>query len=315
MALGPRRRGREPPTVCNTSDTHCDFTAPAGTRRVYLSAYNAAGESAATEVVLLERKGEGLKEHLSWAERVPLVGVWVAFLTWLRPQGRVSTHGVPKEAPHEALRQRAGARGALSCREQGWAAPLCPQPRGCPHAGQPLAGLRAVPAGERSLWVHWEAPGAPVAAYVLEWQRVASEPGRCSACWQMERDGAATSALIQGKQGVLGRFQGGPSQLCRVLCPRVSPGAPSSKSCPEPTPHAPSLLSIGSPGAGTTGGDSASRTPSPQHPSALRCRRHRALPALQHLGVPPLQGCRRDARPHSSLLQAEGCVCCQHLPS
>ncbi|XP_032058098.1 granulocyte colony-stimulating factor receptor [Aythya fuligula] len=120
VALGPRRRGREPPTVCNTSDTHCDFTAPAGTRRVYLSAYNAAGESAATEVVLLERKG------------------------------------------------------------------------------QPLAGLRAEPAGERSLWVHWEAPRAPVAAYVLEWQRVASEPGRCSACWQMQRDGAATSALIQG---------------------------------------------------------------------------------------------------------------------
>ncbi|KAM9175805.1 granulocyte colony-stimulating factor receptor isoform 1-T1 [Mergus octosetaceus] len=120
VALGPRRRGREPPTVCNTSDTHCDFTAPAGTRRVYLSAYNAAGESAATEVVLLERKG------------------------------------------------------------------------------QPLAGLRAVPAGERSLWVQWEAPWAPVAAYVLEWQRVASEPGRCSACWQMERDGAITTALIQG---------------------------------------------------------------------------------------------------------------------
>uniref|UniRef100_A0A493TXK4 Colony stimulating factor 3 receptor n=1 Tax=Anas platyrhynchos platyrhynchos TaxID=8840 RepID=A0A493TXK4_ANAPP len=197
VALGPRRRGREPPTVCNTSDTHCDFTAPAGTRRVYLSAYNAAGESTATEVLLLERKGEGLKEHLSWAERFPLVGVWVAFLTWLQPPGRVSTRGAPKGAPHEAPWQRAGARGALGCREQGWAAPLCPQPRGCPHAGQPLAGLRAVPAGERSLWVHWEAPRAPVAAYVLEWQRVASEPGHCSACWQMERNGAATSALIQ----------------------------------------------------------------------------------------------------------------------
>lgn len=71
--------------------------------------------------------------------------------------------------------------------------------------------------------MHWEAPRAPVAAYVLEWQRVASEPSHCSACWQMERDGAATSALIQGKQGVSGRFQGGPNQLCRVLCPRVSP--------------------------------------------------------------------------------------------
>ncbi|KAM6313912.1 granulocyte colony-stimulating factor receptor [Podargus strigoides] len=119
VTLSPRRRGRDPPTICNTTYTQCSFSAPAGTRRVYLSAYNAAGESAATEVVLLERKG------------------------------------------------------------------------------QPLAGLRAVPEGEHSLWVHWEAPPAPVAAYVLEWQRVSSEPGHCSACWQMERDGAVTKALIQ----------------------------------------------------------------------------------------------------------------------
>nr|XP_014126302.2 granulocyte colony-stimulating factor receptor [Zonotrichia albicollis] len=61
----------------------------------------------------------------------------------------------------------------------------------------PLSGLRAVPGDERSLWVHWEAPLAPVTAYVLEWQRVAAEPGHCSGCWQMERDGAATTALIQ----------------------------------------------------------------------------------------------------------------------
>ncbi|KAF1567482.1 Granulocyte colony-stimulating factor receptor, partial [Eudyptes schlegeli] len=119
VTLSPRRRGRDPRTICNTTHTQCNFSAPAGTRRVYLSAYNAAGESAATEVVLLERKG------------------------------------------------------------------------------QPLAGLRAVPGGERSLWVCWEAPPAPAAAYVLEWQRVSSEPGRCSACWQMERDGAATAALIR----------------------------------------------------------------------------------------------------------------------
>ncbi|XP_027742498.1 granulocyte colony-stimulating factor receptor [Empidonax traillii] len=119
VTLSPRRRGREPPTVCNTTHTHCNFSAPAGTRRVYLSAYNAAGESAATEVVLLERKGE------------------------------------------------------------------------------PLAGLWAGPGGNSSLRVHWEAPPAPVVAYVLEWQRVTSEPGHCSACWQMERDRAATRALIQ----------------------------------------------------------------------------------------------------------------------
>ncbi|NWV03416.1 CSF3R factor, partial [Ptilonorhynchus violaceus] len=119
VTLSSRRRGRDPTTICNTTHTQCNFSVPAGTRRVYLSAYNAAGESAATEVILLERKG------------------------------------------------------------------------------QPLAGLRAVPGGERSLWVHWEAPPAPVAAYVLEWQRVTAEPGHCSACWQMERNGAATTALIQ----------------------------------------------------------------------------------------------------------------------
>ncbi|XP_064327618.1 granulocyte colony-stimulating factor receptor [Phalacrocorax carbo] len=119
ITLSPRRRGRDPPTVCNTTHTQCNFSAPAGTRRVHLSAYNAAGESAATDVVLLERKG------------------------------------------------------------------------------QPLAGLEAVPGGEHSLWVRWEAPLAPVAAYILEWQRVSSEPSRCSACWQMERDAAATTALIQ----------------------------------------------------------------------------------------------------------------------
>ncbi|NXM43056.1 CSF3R factor, partial [Gymnorhina tibicen] len=119
VTLSPQRRGRDPPTICNTTHTQCNFSVPARTRRVYLSAYNAAGESAPTEVVLLERRG------------------------------------------------------------------------------QPLAGLRAVPGGERSLWVHWEAPLAPVIAYVLEWQRVTAEPGHCSTCWQMERDGAATTALIQ----------------------------------------------------------------------------------------------------------------------
>ncbi|KAM6399759.1 granulocyte colony-stimulating factor receptor [Rhynochetos jubatus] len=122
VTLSPRRRGRDPPTVCNTTHTQCNFSAPVGTRRVYLSAYNAAGESAPTEVVFLEQKG------------------------------------------------------------------------------QPLAGLRAVPRGERSLWVRWEAapvPVVPVVAYVLEWQRVAAEPGHCSSCWQMEHDGATTAALIQ----------------------------------------------------------------------------------------------------------------------
>ncbi|NXI91896.1 CSF3R factor, partial [Psophia crepitans] len=119
ITRSPRKRGRDPSTVCNTTHTQCNFSVPVETTRVYLSAYNAAGESAATEVVFLERRG------------------------------------------------------------------------------QPLARLWAIPRDERSLWVRWETPPAPAAAYVLEWQRVSPEPGRCSACWQMERDGAATTALIQ----------------------------------------------------------------------------------------------------------------------
>lgn len=59
ITLSPRRKGRDPTVLCNTTRTHCNFSVPLGTRRVYLSAYNTAGESAATEVVLLERKGEG----------------------------------------------------------------------------------------------------------------------------------------------------------------------------------------------------------------------------------------------------------------
>lgn len=103
--------------------------------------------------------------------------------------------------------------GSQAGQDPGWgaqggdAAGMLPSPvilAGCPHAGQPLAGLRAVPRGERSLWVRWEAPPTPVAAYVLEWQRVSSEPGRCSACWQMERDGATTAVLIRGKPGAAG---------------------------------------------------------------------------------------------------------------
>ncbi|NXH19865.1 CSF3R factor, partial [Bucco capensis] len=119
VTLSPRRRSRDPASICNTTHTQCNFSLPAGTRRLYLSAYNAAGESAATEVILLERKG------------------------------------------------------------------------------QPLAGLQVVPRGEHSLWVHWQAPLSPATAYVLEWQRVSSEPSLCRSCWQLERDGATTTALIQ----------------------------------------------------------------------------------------------------------------------
>lgn len=110
-----------------------------------------------------------------------------------------------------------------------------PHPGCLSRAGQPLAGLQAMSGGERSLWVHWEAPLAPVMAYVLEWQLVTAEPEHCSSCWQIERDGAATTALIQGKLGL----PGGPDPL--VSCPRGLVLIPSK---PQPTPHPPSFLWI-----------------------------------------------------------------------
>lgn len=64
VTLSPRRKGRDPPSICNTTHTQCNFSVPAGTTRVYLSAYNSAGESSPTEVVLLERKGEGSARNL-----------------------------------------------------------------------------------------------------------------------------------------------------------------------------------------------------------------------------------------------------------
>lgn len=203
VTLSPRRRGRDTPTVCNTTHTQCNFSAPAGTRRVYLSAYNAAGESAATEVILLERKGEGSANLLqSKTSACPPGALHGGEHLAGRPTG-----GAPEQAARRVLSQ-GGEQG-----RQGWGAqggdvsgslPSPIVPAGCPHAGQPLARLQAVPGGEHSFWVRWEAPPAPVAAYVLEWQRVASEPGGCSTCWQMERDGAATAALIQGKLGAAG---------------------------------------------------------------------------------------------------------------
>lgn len=178
VALGSRRRGREPQTVCNTNDTHCDFTVPVRTGRVYLSAYNAAGESSATEVILLERKGEVALSPTRGAE------LW-------------HSHGCGSGA---RMLSPALTLAAYSL------------------TGQPLAGLWAVPAGDRSLWVHWEAAPVPVVAYVLEWQPVSSEPGHCSACWQLERNGTTTTTLIRGKLGAAG-CPSPPTGLCgAVLC-------------------------------------------------------------------------------------------------
>lgn len=69
-------------------------------------------------------------------------------------------------------------------------------------------------------------------AYVLEWQRVAAEPGHCSACWQMERDGAATTALIQGKGGCQGALISCARELAHILTK------------PEPPAHSPPSSSL-----------------------------------------------------------------------
>ncbi|XP_042709918.2 granulocyte colony-stimulating factor receptor [Chrysemys picta bellii] len=74
VSLNPRRRNVELTAVCNTTERQCSFSVLAGVRRVYLAAYNSAGESAATEVIFLEKKGQPLArihtspcdEHSLW---------------------------------------------------------------------------------------------------------------------------------------------------------------------------------------------------------------------------------------------------------
>lgn len=271
VTLSPRRRGRDPPTVCNTTHTQCNFSVPAGTRRVYLSVYNAAGESAVTEVVLLERKGEGsanlprLKPprtplglcHSPGSSTRSQTGCCSLAPLWGRHLPGCAAGGARAGClwgtePGRGAGQAPGSgRGA----EGGDAAGMLPSPvipAGCPHAGQPLARLWAVPGGERSLWVCWESPPAPVAAYILEWQRVSSEPGCCSACWQMERDRAATTALIRGKPGlpgvpalVVGCAGGAVPGDGHSSCARIhgsQPGCPRTNPCPEPAPYPPCSL-------------------------------------------------------------------------
>ncbi|NWY00891.1 CSF3R factor, partial [Nothoprocta ornata] len=115
VALSPRQRGRGPLTVCDTSDTQCGFSAPAGTARVYLTAYNAAGESAATEVVLLEQTGQAL----SGLRAVPS-GERSLRVQWERPPGAVAGYVVEwQRVPAEPARcsacwQRQRGAGATS---------------------------------------------------------------------------------------------------------------------------------------------------------------------------------------------------------
>uniref|UniRef100_A0A8D2JHI2 Fibronectin type-III domain-containing protein n=1 Tax=Varanus komodoensis TaxID=61221 RepID=A0A8D2JHI2_VARKO len=56
--LSTRPRKEDPSVLCNTTETWCTFSVPAGTQRIYLTAYNSKGSSKPTEVHLLETKGK-----------------------------------------------------------------------------------------------------------------------------------------------------------------------------------------------------------------------------------------------------------------
>lgn len=163
VTLSPRKRGRDPPTVCNTTHTQCNFSAPAGTRRVYLSAYNAAGESAPTEVILLERKGEdsanfpqsetsicppGALYPPSPPQQLHKLSNWMPFhhptagetLPW------VCNWGAPEQGRLQAGGQRrVMQQGCSPSRHPGWLSPCRSAPGWAPgHAqgrAQPLGAL------------------------------------------------------------------------------------------------------------------------------------------------------------------------------
>ncbi|XP_019368098.1 PREDICTED: granulocyte colony-stimulating factor receptor isoform X2 [Gavialis gangeticus] len=75
VALSPRQRGGMPTTVCNTTEMGCNFSVPAGTRRVYLAAYNAVGTGPPAEVIFLERRGQPLRGL--WATPRDPHSLWV----------------------------------------------------------------------------------------------------------------------------------------------------------------------------------------------------------------------------------------------
>uniref|UniRef100_A0A8C0HBR5 Colony stimulating factor 3 receptor n=1 Tax=Chelonoidis abingdonii TaxID=106734 RepID=A0A8C0HBR5_CHEAB len=91
VSLNPRQRNVELAAVCNTTEMQCNFSVLAGVRRVYLAAYNSAGESAATEVIFLEKKGQPLAgihtspcdEHSLWVHwEAPRAAVTGYILEW-----------------------------------------------------------------------------------------------------------------------------------------------------------------------------------------------------------------------------------------
>ncbi|KFO60254.1 Granulocyte colony-stimulating factor receptor [Corvus brachyrhynchos] len=122
-------------------------------------------------------------------------------------------------------------------------------------------------APEDPAWVLVSAAGAVGPGSSRDPPSAPSKPGHCSACWQMDGDGAATTALIQGKRGL----PGDPDPL--VICPRglapilTKPG-PSPGPSPPPTlppssgstPRVGGLVPWGT-GRGSRGGSPNSQPP------------------------------------------------------
>ncbi|NXC23013.1 CSF3R factor, partial [Corythaeola cristata] len=184
VTLSPRRRGRDPPTVCNTTHTQCNFSAPAGTRRVYLSAYNAAGESAATEVILLERKGEG-SANLPWCETSahPTLGrcppPWQPHNSQtgccsLTPRGGFTSQGVRAGSPAQAA-HGAQSQGKEQVRHPGRAGGTGGQ---CAPSYAPKLHLKSISKSDAKLcWdpVPVEMQNGFITSYTIFWANSTAE--------------------------------------------------------------------------------------------------------------------------------------------
>ncbi|XP_044275404.1 granulocyte colony-stimulating factor receptor isoform X2 [Varanus komodoensis] len=91
--LSTRPRKEDPSVLCNTTETWCTFSVPAGTQRIYLTAYNSKGSSKPTEVHLLETKGPPVPRmraiprdaHSTWVcWDSPGTAAWSYILEWRR---------------------------------------------------------------------------------------------------------------------------------------------------------------------------------------------------------------------------------------
>ncbi|XP_074832155.1 granulocyte colony-stimulating factor receptor [Carettochelys insculpta] len=121
VSLNPRRRTGELAAICNTTEMQCHFSVPPGVRRVYLSAYNSAGESPATEVIFLEKKGQPLArihvspcdEHSLWVQwEAPGAAAMGYILEWYQP-------ALPGPASHSMSWQLERNRSATKALLQG----------------------------------------------------------------------------------------------------------------------------------------------------------------------------------------------------